>query len=523
MPFTKSNSFVAGIILVIYFLLGLWVTPDYGFSIDEAVQRDHGLVAMHHVSDLVGIDLHCIEGQKDVDFHNYTQRYYGNLFQMVAISIECLLDLDNWRSRYLLRHYLVFILFFGSAVAVWKILNSVSKATWLPVICLSLYLTHPRIFAHAHYNPKDLVLLSTYTIALYSLYKVYCQPRLKWLLVHALVCAIVINVRIVGVLLVPVSLLIILLEHRKEIKSLVINATSFFLATIFFTILLWPLLWSEPLTNFIWAFKSMSQFPWLKDLIFWGKAVPSVDAPWTYFFSWIGITTPLMYLLAIIVGLLSCLYFWAKDRTVNSYNLAILLLSSGPIVAVLLFDSILYGGWRHLYFIYSGLIIICALGLDRIRMATQKLYKLLLTLIIIQTGLTSYWIIKNHPFQYNYFNVLAKNELGMHEQDYWGLSYKNAMEALVDYYLSAEDKVIIASPDFAAFGGYNLLADIYRSQLEFSWTKEGADYFVSNYRNLEDITAYKNGVSPYQNEVFQILVDGVPVVGVYRILNTKEN
>lgn len=513
----KSNALIAGVILLVYFILGLWVTPDYGFSIDEAVQRDHGLVAMHHLSNVTGIELACIEGQKEVDFHSYAQRYYGNLFQMVAIGFECFLDLEDWRSRYLLRHYLVFILFFCSSLALWKILSSISKDTWLPIICLLVYLTHPRIFAHAHYNPKDLVLLSTYTIALYSLYKLYTQSNTKWLFIHALVCAIVINVRIVGVILIPVTLLLVFWEQRKNFKSLFITSVSFLLSVCIFGILLWPLLWDTPLSNFIWAFKSMSQFPWLKDLIFWGNAVPSVDAPGTYLFSWIGITTPIGYLLGIIVGLCSCLYFWAKDKWVSSYNLAVLPLCSGPIIAVLIFDSILYGGWRHLYFIYSGLIIIAALGLERLRLDLSKYYKVLFGLLILQIGLTSYWLVKNHPYQYAYFNILANNELGMHEQDYWGLSYKNAMEILVDNHLSSEEKVIIASPDFAAYGGYNLLDDRYKKQLEFSWTSEEADYYVSNYRNLDDIAAYKRRVAPYQNEVFQIKVDGVPIVGIYSV------
>ena len=35
-----------------------------------------------------------------------------------------------------------------------------------------------------------------------------------------------------------------------------------------------------------------------------------------------------------------------------------------PILAVIMLNSTLYNGWRHMYFIYPGIIIITLLGVD---------------------------------------------------------------------------------------------------------------------------------------------------------------
>ncbi len=506
------------LLLAIYTLVGLWITPDYGFSIDEEVQRNHGLVAMHYISDVFNVEIACLEGQKDEDYRSYAQRYYGNTFQLTAISLECLFGFDDWRSRYLLRHYLVLLLFCTAALVLYFLISTITQDALISILCLFVFLLHPRIFAHAHYNPKDIVLLSVYGISMYSLYKVFDRGQLKWLILHGVMTGLLINVRIVGIILVPVTLLMIFLNLKDTLRKRSFSALLYIVATCLSTIALWPLLWEDPIGNFAWAFKSMRKFPWLKDLIYWGEAVPSVDAPWTYLFSWIGITTPLGYSLIFIAALLSVGYWILRNPVENRYPLAISGLTVGPVLAVLLLDSILYGGWRHLYFIYPGLIVLTAFFLKKIKIRFTLFYQGMTVLLALQILLTLGWMVMNHPYQYNYFNVLAQNELGKFEQDYWGLSYKSALEKLVDDHLTdTEKKVVVSSYDYSAFGGHGLLDKAYKDRIKFSWKPEKSDYFISNYRHLRNIESYKKKEGPYANLLFEIKVDGVPICGVFKI------
>ncbi len=504
--------------MVVYTLVGLWITPDYGFSIDEEIERKHGLMVMHYISDVINVEIECIEGQNDVDYRSYDQRCYGNIFQLTAISLECFLGFDDWRSRYLLRHYMVFLLFCAAALMLYLLIVAISQDALISILCLLMFLIHPRIFAHAHYNPKDIVLLSVYSISMYSLYKIFDNGQYKWLIIHGLITGLLINVRIVGIILVPITILLLYLNLKDNLKKKSISSLIFTLSTCVSTIALWPLLWEDPFKNFIWAFKVMSKFPWLKDLIYWGEAVPSVDAPWTYLFSWIGITTPLAYSIIFIVAILSVSYLVLKNPVKNRYPLAILGLTLGPILAVLLLDSILYGGWRHLYFIYPGLILLSAFFLKKIKTHFTRIYKWVTVVLILQIIFTLGWIGSNHPFQFNYFNTLAKNELGKFEQDYWGLSYKNAMEILVDEYLvNTEKKEVVSSFDYSAYGGYGLLSKRYKDKIEFTWGTEKSTYFISNYRHLSNIAAYQQKEGPYSNKLFEIMVDGVPICGVFKL------
>lgn len=514
----KSKKFyIAPIVLLIFTIINIWLTADYGFSIDEAAQRDHGLIATHHVTDKIGIELECIKGQKDVDFQTYNQRYYGVIFQITAIAIECAFQLESWRSIYLLRHYLVFIIFCFSSLLFYLLIKKLTDDHWISILCLLIYFTHPRIFAHAHYNPKDINLLSVYAISMYSLYNVYLSKKTKCLIIHALMTALVINIRIVGIIIIPLTLFLLVFQEKGGLKRKSINCLKYLLSTSVITIAFWPLLWNKPLTNFIWAFKNMSNFPWLKDLIFWGESIPSVDVSWTYLFSWIGITTPIGILFLFLAAILLVAYITLKAPRENIYPLVIFGMTLGPIFAVLAFDSILYGDWRHLYFIYPGLIVISALFLAKMKKISSIYFKCIAILLLIQGGLSTGWIALNHPFQFNYFNAIGQNEIGKHEQDYWGLSYKNAMELLVEKHLDENENVTVSSPDFSAYGAYQMLEHKYRKQLDFSWSLDDGDYFVSNYRTMKDIDTYKNKEAPYLNELFQIKVDGVPICGVYKL------
>lgn len=504
---------------MVYTLVGLWITPDYGFSIDEEVQRNHGVVAMHYISDVFKIDIPCIAGQHEqVDYRTYSQRYYGNVFQLTAISLECLFGIKDWGSRYLLRHYMVFLLFSAAAFMMYFLMVAISQDAFISILCLLLFLTHPRIFAHSHYNPKDLVLLSVYSISMYSLYKVFKDDQIRWLVFHGFMIGLLINVRIVGIILVPITLFILYSNLKDTLKKRSISALIFILFAGLFTIALWPLLWENPFGNFAWAFKSMSKYPWLKDLIYWGEAVPSVDAPWTYLFSWIGITTPFTYTGIFIAAILLVSYLVLKNPIKNRYALAILGLSLGPIIAVLLLDSILYGGWRHLYFIYPGLILLSMFFLKKIKTDYTRIYKWVTAVLFLQIIFTLGWIGSNHPLQFNYFNTLAQNELGKFEQDYWGLSYKKAMEMLVDEHLvDAPKKEVVFSYDYSGYGGYELLSQAYKDKIRFSWKIEESNYFISHYRRLPDIAAYRKKEGLYANLLFEVMVDGVPICGVFKL------
>ena len=73
---------------------------------------------------------------------------------------------------------------------------------------------------------------------------------------------------------------------------------------------------------------------------------------------------------------------------------------------IILLNSTLYGGWRHLYFIYPGLVYFMILSTEIIfKMFKNKIYKTFVFTIFIVALITNIVnLIKLHPYQNIYFN-----------------------------------------------------------------------------------------------------------------------
>ena len=84
-----------------------------------------------------------------------------------------------------------------------------------------------------------------------------------------------------------------------------------------------------------------------------GKYVSRFDTPWYYVPLWIGVTTPLSFILFFFIGIWENRQHLLKKLTENT--LIDIFMAAGflvPFFSVIFFGSTLYGGWRHLFFIY---------------------------------------------------------------------------------------------------------------------------------------------------------------------------
>ena len=105
-----------------------------------------------------------------------------------------------------------------------------------------------------------------------------------------------------------------------------------------------------------------------------------------------------------------------------------------PLFAIIILNSTLYDGWRHLFFIYPSFLMISLLGLHIIKIFFFKKNKnLLLILSFLLLSPTLIWMFKYHPYQNVYFNFLAGKDFNnKFELDYWGLSNVNALKYIAE-------------------------------------------------------------------------------------------
>jgi hypothetical protein len=192
----------------------------------------------------------------------------------------------------------------------------------------------------------------------------------------------------------------------------------------------------------------------------------------------------------------------------------------GPILSVIILHSVLYDGWRQLYFIYPPFILLAVYGLSCLLKSKTGMGNLLspvFGLVLFFSVLsTAALMIRNHPFEDVYFNaLLPTNEQYLRksfELDYWGTSYKQALEYIVSHDKSEKININVAHPPGEA--NAMILPEEDRNRIRFVEDAQQATYFISTYRWHPEDYNY-----PPEQKVFTIKVMNSDICSVWKINN----
>jgi hypothetical protein len=237
---------------------------------------------------------------------------------------------------------------------------------------------------------------------------------------------------------------------------------------------------------------------------------------------WILVTTPLLYLACFFVGIGSVLTrlvarnwrLWQTEAEMQ--DLLFVGLSLAPLLAVVALHSVLYDGWRQLYFIYPAFVLLAIRGfLVLWQWATRRqsatIRWTLAGLATLSMLITATQMVRDHPLQNVYFNALAGEPVQeRYELDYWGQSYLQGLK----YIVAHDDRPAVKINAPSEMMG---IADFNRHMLKkedidrcvFVDKVEDADYFITNYR-------WHPQSYPYNHEVFRAEVSGVRVLSVFK-------
>ena len=521
----------------LYLVLGLLIYGDYGMSWDEELQRTHGLVSAKYVDEWVNYTEEVYTWQ---DLPTYEHRFYGVWFSLPAVWLEKALGLESFRAQFRMRHLLVFLIFWSSTLLFYRLLKERFRHWGWALLGVAMLVLSPRIFAHSFYNPKDLPFLSLYILGSYSLFRFWLSPNARSALFHGLAGGMLISMRVTGVILPAVTLFLIgvdlLFNKRGELhwyKKYALGLFIYLPATAFFTVLFWPYLWEHPWQHFLDTFDTMSQYAWGGKVIFRGQLLPGEAIPWYYIPFWMGISIPVVYLLWTACGLvllfppagnnlLHHLRLWDNDEQRKDWGMLGLLLA--PLAAIIVKHSIVYDGWRHLFFIYPCLVYLAVYGVYRLwALVADKHAGWRYALIgITALGMvnTAWFMVRYHPHQNVYFNELAPgDQLQQYDLDYWGLSYKQAFEALAR--IDNRKKIKVACNTFPGELNWRFLQPDIRVRFEvLDKSRVGeADYFISDFRHwAEGFRQYREHRGLFAGEeVYAVRVEGTKVVVVFRV------
>jgi hypothetical protein len=527
---------------LIYLFIGVAIYKDYGISYDELDQRKTGAVAAAYINKIFKIA--SVQNIKDhngktieiPNLKDWEDRDYGVLFELVLIVPEFVLKLKDSKIIFEIRHLLTFLTFWVGVIFFYFLIQEVFK-DWKFGLAGCLFLVFsPRIFADSFYNSKDTILLSFVILASFTLIRFLREPSLLNSVVHALTSSAVIGIRIVGVYLVALAILFIVLaiikseSPRRAMAVWLKPFLAYLLGVLGFAYLIWPFLWENPIHNFLLAFHNMSKFRWHGDVLYLGEFIKASELPWHYVPVWILISTPLVYSFLFLVGSGATVCQIARHplqiyRNEESRNqLLFLSLFLTPLMAVILLHSILYDAWRQMFFIYPFYLLMALFGVNFCiqlwqRSLRTKYVRPMLVLLFI-AGLinlfsTGFFMIKNHPYQNVYFNALAGSDVAKNfELDYWGLTYRKALEFISSY--DPSDPLYIHAADFPGEHNQRILDEKDRRRIKFVPLDE-ATYFISNYRYKTEYEKYRQKAFPYCNELYSIAVNNIKIVGIYRL------
>ena len=514
-----------------YLVLGLATYKDYGISFDEPINRANGIVSIQYVGEKLGF----LAPSKDIPkLQEYYDRDYGVVFDIPLVIGEKALGYNSdekSQQLYHYRHLMTFLVFFLSTLFFYATAASIFTNKWLPWLGTLFLMLSPRIFAESFYNSKDIVCLSAFIISTYFLLQFLKTYAWRYLLLFSICTAIVINIRLTGIIIPAIALgwgVIDGFRLREKTGAIALKLGVYAVLTAAFTVMLWPFLWEAPLANFQFALANMSKFRANIEVLFFGNRMMAMGLPWYYIIGYVVITTPLLYLVLWVLGVVSILKDSVKRFSALWDNfepwrtqLTFLVISVAPFALVILLNSTLYDGWRQLYFTYGAFLMIALYGLDGVfRWGKQQplVLRVSQALVLVQLVVIGGWMFLNHPFQQTYFNVFAGQPVAKNfEIDYWGLSYKQGLEWIVQHDKRPHIKVIANLTP----GVYNrmILDKSERERLDCIYLKPSVrdtskradlecDYFITEFR-------YRPDAAPYTKELHSIKVDGNTILAVY--------
>ena len=514
------------VFFLVLLLVGLVAFRDYGVPWDEPIQRRIGAVSLRYVIQTVAPWVQIPETLPTRELEAFNDRDYGVVFEMPAVGLELLLGLTETRDIYRMRHLLVFLVFFAGVFALYRVAVRRFGDWRIGLLAAAILVLSPRIFADAFYNSKDLVFMAAFLIATNTMLAFVTKPGTRSACAHALATAVAIDLRVVAIGLVPLTAALLGLGviRRDVTTRTALSTTGLFLGgTVVLVVLFFPWLWGDPFGRFLGVVESMSSFQRFSDRVrYMGDSIMPGDLPWHYLPRWIAISTPLPYLVLFGVGVVATLktLLVRRIRVLTSWtdtqDLVFLALLCVPILAIVATHTVVYDGWRHVYFVYPALVLIAVRGWVAVWEAVAyrpSARRSLAAATGVALTITAAWMVRAHPMQNVYFNPLAGHDWRRHyELDYWGLGNRAALEYVLTREPSPRVVIRVESVTDLATASLTLSPED-QQRVEIVRGDSPADYVLTNYRGV-DVDAADQGDD--RELFYQLTVDSEPIVSVYR-------
>jgi hypothetical protein len=450
---------VVSLFFFAYLFVGYRIYRDYGVSTDEPTDYLRGQVDYQR---LMGGSLAQFKADCAM-MENGDACYYPAFFSMVLYRFApygdggpILLHQDHWyapadntQKIYFERHKLTFA-FFAFSVFVFFLIGKKIFKDWKIGLLGALFLIiSPRVFGYSFYNPKDIPFLSAYVIAIYTMLLFLDKKNFFMAVLHGIGTAVVCSIRTPGLIIIPVTFFFLFFdlflskESWKNYAKAAGLLLSFLVVSAGLIVLFNPILYTDPIGNYIKAFNIMKQYPWKGYHIFLGRGIGG-SVPWNYSIIWFSISSPILYLLLFVVGMVTLITKTVKTR-IRAHFLAMrdIYLAAAcailPIAAVIVEKSTLYTDNRQMYFCYPPLLLISLYGfvklLEFLKKRTIRWQLWIGVVLVLGLAYPAYFMVRYHPYENFYYNFLAGSKMSIIKQrftlDSWMITSTDALKYIL--------------------------------------------------------------------------------------------
>jgi 4-amino-4-deoxy-L-arabinose transferase-like glycosyltransferase len=432
------------VLMCISLAIGLLTLKDYGQSWDEP--------NIYHYSDYAFWAFHFLFHPQSLPNYPGDLNFYGPAYFMLANLIARFLMavIPSW-SIVTAWHLVYFLTFLTAALIVYLFARR-WIGHWAALGTALLFVTQPLLWGHAFMNPKDTPFM---TFFMASIYLGFCmvdttagfRQQLTLILAAAITLGLTISIRVIGPL---AGLFVLIYALAKKRQKAIAPSLLYLLLAAMTSFLTWPFLWKAPVANYLASLHQMSEFPFAKAVLFWGRIYGAEQLPRAFFPTILALqlTEPLLLLsIAGVVLIVRSLF--------RKGNLEAALLFLGwfllPSLVIIASNSTVYDNARQLYFLLPPLFLAAGFALDFVfEHITASPIRIAVLLIVAVPGI--YPALRLHPYEYVYYNSLIRGTGGAYHQfetDYWGTSFQEAMD-YVDTVAPRGAGVLIYGPELVA-------------------------------------------------------------------------
>ena len=485
------------IAVVLLLLLGAFLVRDYGIWYDENVEIDIARMDLkEYVRLFAGEDssLFAFMDDKIGDLMDSVEIDHGEaMIYPAAAVVSVFRQIGHAEWGMWFYHYYLWCWFVAALICLYFTGKYLSGKRRWGAVTAGLLLLHPRFFAEAFFNNKDVLMLSATAICIWFGIRFIERKNYKWAVLWAVSVAFCTNLRIIGGLYAVLFGGLYLIEYVrdgwKDWRRLRVGAAACITGILVF-IAITPATWYS-LTDYIgYTLSNAAGFSrWDNWILYMGELYKySVHPlPWHYLLVFIGITAPVGFVAALVWGQVYGAVRGWKKKDNRKYIYLLLLLFWLPMLYYIVRGSNVYNGWRHFYFIYPAVAVLAGVGLNALEERWLKYRRWLWGIIGVQGLWCVCLLVSGHPLQYVYFNCLAGNDVeNTYEMDTGNVSFQYALNQILDR--DDSETILISSENLSSYYGIKMAWEVLpkeeqaRIEIAEPETEEcyDADYLIYN-------------------------------------------